>query len=100
MGYSSRRSQSEAVAGAFARSAVTDRMSRLRAEASGGEDLDLLTAMALCRATVRALMSISALSHHEMVTALEHEIAAHEKQDEPNARVVAQMLKLHLKEHA
>jgi hypothetical protein len=65
-----------------------------------GVEVDLATAMALARASTRALLELSPLSHREITAALHQEIADLERQSDPLSLAAANAVKKHLPEAA
>jgi hypothetical protein len=65
-----------------------------------GVEVDLATAMALARASTRALLELSPLSHREITAALQQEIEALENQSDPLSLAAANAVKKHLPEAA
>ena len=61
-----------------------------------GVDIDLRTALALSRATTRALLELSPLSHREITAALTHEIELLEAQRDPVSQAAASAVKQYL----
>ena len=59
-------------------------------------EIDVQTALALSRATTRAVTAISPKAHRAMMDALGMEAAAHEVHGGPVAELVAALLKGHL----
>ncbi len=59
-------------------------------------EIDVQTALALSRATTRAVIAISPKAHRAMMDALGVEAATHEAQGGPVAELVAALLKGHL----
>ncbi|WP_310539557.1 hypothetical protein [Phenylobacterium sp.] len=65
-----------------------------------GVEVDLATALALARASTRALLELSPLAHREISSALVHEIGVLETQPDPLSAAAAQALKQYLPEAA
>ena len=65
-----------------------------------GVEVDLATALALARASTRALLELSPLAHREISAALAHEIDTLETQRDPRSVAAAQALKQYLPEAA
>ncbi len=65
-----------------------------------GVEVDLQTALALSRATTRALLELSPLSHREITNALKHEIDVLEMQSDPLSLAAANAIKQYLPEAA
>lgn len=65
-----------------------------------GVEVDLATALALARASTKALLELSPLAHREISAALAHEIATLETQRDPRSVAAAQALKQYLPEAA
>lgn len=65
-----------------------------------GVDVDLQTALALARASTRALLELSPLSHREITAALEAEIAKLELQRDPLSLAAANAVRQYLPEAA
>ena len=65
-----------------------------------GVEVDLATALALARASTRALLELSPLAHREIRSALAHEIDILETQRDPLSVAAAQALKQYLPEAA
>lgn len=65
-----------------------------------GVEVDLATAMALARASTRALLELSPLSHREITAALQQEIEDLERQSDPLSLAAANAVKKHLPEAA
>lgn len=63
-------------------------------------DLATATAMALARASTRALLELSPLSHREITAALQQEIEDLERQSDPLSLAAANAVKKHLPEAA
>jgi hypothetical protein len=63
-------------------------------------EVDLATALALARASTRALLELSPLAHREISAALAHEIDTLETQRDPRSVAAAQALKQYLPEAA
>lgn len=61
-----------------------------------GVDVDLQTTLALARASTRALLELSPLSHREITAALEQEIAILEQQRDPLSLAAANAVKQYL----
>lgn len=61
-----------------------------------GVEVDLATALALSRATTRALLELSPLAHREITAALEHEIDVLERQSDPLSLVAANAVRQYL----
>ena len=59
-------------------------------------DVDVQTALALSRATTRAMIAISPKAHRAMMDALAIEAAVHEAHGGPVAELVAALIKGHL----
>ena len=59
-------------------------------------DLDLQTALALARASTRALLELSPLAHREITEALAQEIAILEQQSDPLSLAAADAVKQYL----
>ena len=65
-----------------------------------GVEVDLQTALALARATTKALLHLSPLSHREISAALQQEIAVLEMQSDPLSLAAANAVKQYLAEAA
>ncbi len=65
-----------------------------------GLEVDLATALALARASTRALLELSPLSYREITTALEQEISILEQQSDPLSLAAANAVKQYLPEAA
>lgn len=65
-----------------------------------GVEVDLATALALSRAATRALLELSPLAHREITTALEREIEALERQNDPLSLAAASAVRQYLPEAA
>lgn len=65
-----------------------------------GVEVDLATALALARASTKALLELSPLAHREISSALAHEIDILETQRDPLSAAAAQALKQYLPEAA
>ncbi|MDP3750148.1 MAG: hypothetical protein Q8Q88_24240 [Phenylobacterium sp.] len=65
-----------------------------------GVEVDLQTALALARATTKALLHLSPLSHREISAALQQEIAVLEMQSDPLSLAAANAVKQYLPEAA
>lgn len=63
-------------------------------------EVDLATALALSRAATRALLELSPLAHREITAALEQEIQALERQDDPLSLAAASAVRQYLPEAA
>ncbi|MFN3512240.1 MAG: hypothetical protein ACK41C_04290 [Phenylobacterium sp.] len=63
-------------------------------------EVDLHTALALARASTRALLELSPLAHREIVEALQHEIAVLEGHSDPLSLAAANAVKQYLPEAA
>jgi hypothetical protein len=63
---------------------------------SAALDVDIQTALALARATTRAMIAVSPKAHRAMMDALAIEAAAHEAHGGPVAKLVAALIKGHL----
>ena len=63
-------------------------------------EVDLTTALALARASTKALLELSPLAHREISAALAHEIDTLETQRDPRSVAAAQALKQYLPEAA
>jgi hypothetical protein len=61
-----------------------------------GVDVDLQTALALARASTKALLELSPLSHREITAALADEIARLEAESDPLSLAAANAVKQHL----
>jgi hypothetical protein len=59
-------------------------------------DVDLQTALALARASTRALLELSPLSHREITQALTEEIERLENQSDPLSLAAANAVRRHL----
>jgi hypothetical protein len=65
-----------------------------------GIEVDLVTALALARASTKALLELSPLSHRAITTALHAEIRALEQQSDPLSLAAANIVKQYLPEAA
>lgn len=65
-----------------------------------GVEIDLTTALALARASTKALLELSPLAHREISSALAHEIDTLESQRDPLSAAAAEALKQYLPEAA
>ena len=65
-----------------------------------GVEVDLATALALARASTKALLELSPLAHREISSALANEIDILETQRDPLSVAAAQALKQYLPEAA
>ncbi|MBR7618132.1 hypothetical protein JKL49_01925 [Phenylobacterium sp. 20VBR1] len=65
-----------------------------------GVEVDLATALALARASTKAMLELSPLAHREIAAALAHEIDVLEIQRDPLSLAAAQALKQYLPEAA
>lgn len=65
-----------------------------------GVEVDLATALALSRAATRALLELSPLAHREITTALEQEIQALERQNDPLSLAAASAVRQYMPEAA
>lgn len=65
-----------------------------------GVEVDRATALALARASTKALLELSPLAHREITTALEHEIQILEQQRDPLSLAAANAVKQYLPEAA
>lgn len=65
-----------------------------------GIEVDRATALALARASTKALLELSPLAHREITTALEHEIQILEQQRDPLSLAAANAVKQYLPEAA
>ena len=65
-----------------------------------GIEVDLATALALARASTKALFELSPLAHREISSALAHEIDVLETRHDPLSAAAAQALKQYLPEAA
>ncbi|CAN5559001.1 hypothetical protein BH10PSE5_BH10PSE5_18400 [soil metagenome] len=65
-----------------------------------GVEIDLATALALARASTKAMLELSPLAHREISAALAHEIDVLEIQRDPLSLAAAQALKQYLPEAA
>ena len=65
-----------------------------------GIEVDLATALALSRAATRALLELSPLAHREITAALEQEIQALERQNDPLSLAAASAVRQYLPEAA
>ena len=65
-----------------------------------GVEVDLATALALARASTKAMLELSPLAHREMSAALAHEIDILETHRDPLSVAAAQALKQYLPEAA
>ena len=65
-----------------------------------GVEVDLATALALARASTKAMLELSPLAHREISAALAHEISILETQRDPLSAAAAQALKQYLPEAA
>lgn len=63
-------------------------------------EVDLATALALARASTKALLELSPLSHREITAALEQEIQILEQQSDPLSLAAANAVKQYLPEAA
>ena len=65
-----------------------------------GVEVDLATALALARASTKALLELSPLAHREITAALEHEIQILEQQSDPLSLAATNAVKQYLPEAA
>lgn len=65
-----------------------------------GVDVDLQTALALARASTRALLELSPLAHREIAAALAAEIEILERQNDPLSCAAANAVKQYLPQAA
>ncbi len=65
-----------------------------------GIEVDLATALALARASTKALLELSPLAHREITAALEHEIQVLEQQSDPLSLAAAHAVRQYLPEVA
>lgn len=63
-------------------------------------EVDLATALALARASTKAMLELSPLAHREISAALAHEVDVLETQRDPLSIAAAQALKQYLPEAA
>ncbi|MFZ3007988.1 MAG: hypothetical protein WA047_17625 [Phenylobacterium sp.] len=61
-----------------------------------GVEVDLVTALALARASTKALLELSPLAHREISAALAHEIDTLETRRDPHSVAAAQALRQYL----
>ena len=65
-----------------------------------GIEVDLATALALARASTKALLELSPLAHREITAALQQEIQILEQQQDPLSLAAANAVKQYLPEAA